>query len=214
MVYRTTRSYNASRAGSVRNTQSIVNTQIFSVKNTQVISIKNNSRNIDLRNFDNDLLTKSEKKNVNNTLNENDLQQELIEHSEPYTLYEKLVIWTLFICTVWLNFGCGYSWSSNFATEKQTTMYYKISGYKYRVLNEIFLYVYTVYGHVGTYLSGKNLKLNMILACVLLSSGSIMIYLSENNYWFYFAGNAVLSLSQAHLFAASPTIADRYFPVS
>ena len=54
----------------------------------------------------------------------------------------------------------------------------------------------------------------MIQACVFLSSGSIVVYLSDNNYWVYLGGNIILSFGQTHLFACPATIADRYFSSS
>ena len=143
------------------------------------------------------------------------IQEELLDDEEddyePYSNKESFAAWMVFIVSIWTNFGCGWMWSSNFATQKQTELYYNIDGYAFRVLNECFLYTYTITGFYGTYLAGKNLQLNMILSTVLLSIGSIIVYFSGNNYWVYLLGNIFGSLSQAHLFAGPATIADRYF---
>ena len=107
---------------------------------------------------------------------ENDLDQKFIQDNEPYNWKDYLVTWALFICVLWMQFGVAYAWVTNFSFSVQTKMLYNISGYKFRVLNEVMLYVYASSGLLGTYLSGINLKLNILLACVLLSVGYFMVF--------------------------------------
>ena len=121
--------------------------------------------------------------------------------------------WSQFIGITWIEFGVGYTWLSQTAIQTQTLIYYgeDISGFKYRVLNEVWLYTQFQIGPLGTYLSEKSFTKGLLLSSILISSGTIIKYLAGSNYWLALLGNIIAASCQAFIYPTPSTLGLRFF---
>lgn len=79
----------------------------------------------------------------------------------PTSSFDSMTAWCLLICNLCLQFGAGYNWIINSSIQKQSEIYFNnIEGYSYRVLNELWLYLYIGNGILGIYICQKNLRLS------------------------------------------------------
>ena len=130
------------------------------------------------------------------------------------TLCNSFTTVSLLICILFLEFSIGWGWVIQASVKNQTMIYYgDISSYQFRALNEIFLYIYVPTGLLGCYLCYKNLRLSLTLASIFLIIGSVLQYISANNYYLHLSANFVMGLSQGFIFPAPAVIAQRYFSV-
>jgi MFS family permease len=126
---------------------------------------------------------------------------------------ESLSRWSLFLCVSWVNFGIGWVWLAQASSEIQSHIFYEnITPVQFRLLNEIFLYVYIPIGPVGCYLIDKHFKLAIFISAATLSAGSVLSYFAGNSYNLALTANFIMGLCQATTFPASAFMANRYFP--
>lgn len=139
-----------------------------------------------------------------NTCNDDDLQ----DKSWKIKLSRACLLITVF----WLQFGCGWQWMVQASTERQTKIYYgDISSEQYRLLNEIYLYVYIFTGPIGMYIVDRHFTLGVFLGSFFQGIGSIVIFFAKSNYWFHFSANALCAFAQCLLFPCPGLMAEKYF---
>ena len=133
--------------------------------------------------------------------------------SELAPWQESLSRWSLLLCVLWVNFGIGWVWLVQASSEIQSYIFYgNITPVEFRLLNEIFLYVYIPIGPVGCYLIDKHFKLAIFISAATISAGSVLSYFAGDSYDLALAANILMALCQGTIFPAAGFMANRYFP--
>ena len=106
-----------------------------------------------------------------------------------------MIKWSFFISICLANFSIGYYWLSQTAIQDRTIKYYEryeIEGYKFRVLNEVFLYTLCMSGPMGTFMHSSSFSVSLLIGTSLTLVGAILKYNAGNNYWFAFISLGIL----------------------
>ena len=100
----------------------------------------------------------------------------------------------------------------NSSTFLQSHIYFKgIDGYSFRVMTELWLYIYVVFSIPGVYICQKYFRSGLIVCYILTSICSVHNFTVKGNYWWRILGNVIGSFGQCCIFCAPATIAG-YFP--
>ena len=110
-------------------------------------------------------------------------------------------------------FGCGYNWTSQTATEEQFYIYFgeEIKGFRYRIMGECWMYLFFLTGFIGTWVINKKYSFGLFYGSILMSSGSFIRFMGQNNYWLCLLGNSIMSISQAFAYPSPSTLSARFF---